>query len=91
MERYPWYFKLTKTLDVYFRFVKKISTIIHCKSTSDKTKMAALRMLLITSEEELIQVERDILTEQLCLLEEEVLECQMKVQAGPIKCVLFLN
>ncbi len=91
MERFPWHEKFMKTIDVYYRAMKQISTIVGSRKTSEKSKIAVLRMFLITIEEEMLQVERDMLEQQFTFLDEELSESQEKFHAGPVKCILFLN
>jgi hypothetical protein len=91
MEKFPWHQKFMTTIDVYYRVLKRISTIVGSRKISDKSKIAELRMFLIKIEDDLLTCERDILEQQFTFLDEELHESQEKYQAGPIKCVLFLN
>ena len=91
MEKFPWYQKFMATIDIYYRAVKRISTIVGSRKISDKTKIAELRMFLIHIEEDMLQLERGILDQQFSFLEEELNESQEKFNAGPVRCILFLN
>lgn len=90
MENYPWYKKLFESLNCYYAWTKKVATALN-SDCSDKAIVVQLRMILIDTEECLLNVERIILSEQLALVEEDVIECQEKFQAGSIRCNLFLN
>lgn len=91
MERFDWHTKLMKTIDVYYRSMKRITTIVGSRKTSDESKICALRLLLVNIEEYMLQVERDMLEQQFTFLDEELNESQEKFHAGPVKCILFLN
>lgn len=91
MEQYNFYFRLLAPLRIYFRVFKQIISIVHCKETSDKSKVCALRMLLISAEDEINSSEMEVIGQQFNHTEEDVLEAFEKVQAGPVKCHLYLN
>jgi hypothetical protein len=78
-------------LNVYFKVFKKLHSLVHCSETSDKSKLIAIKMMLISMEEDLLEVEREVISMQFNMTEDDVLEAFEKVQAGNVKCNLFLN
>lgn len=47
--------------------------------------------MLTTMEEDLIEAEREVLTQQFPMSEDDVMEAQDKFQAGSVNCNVFLN
>lgn len=88
---YPWYIRLIAPLNIYFKFYKRLCTLVNCKETSDKTKLMSIKMMLTTMEEDLIEAEREVLTQQFPMSEDDVMEAQDKFQAGSVNCNVFLN
>lgn len=78
-------------LNIYFKAVKQISSLVNCSETSSKSKVMALKMLLIGMEEQLCLVEEVVISQQFSHTEEDVQEAMEKFQAGSVKCNLFLN
>lgn len=78
-------------LNIYFKAIKQISSLVNCSETSSKSKVMRLKMLLISLEEDLVDVEREVISQQFSHTEDDVQEAFEKVQAGSVQCNLFLN
>jgi hypothetical protein len=83
--------RLMAPLNIYFTLIKKINSIVNCEVTTDKSKIVLLKMLLIGAEEDIKTAELEVLNQHFNMTEDDVLEAYVKVQAGPVKCHLFLN
>ncbi len=89
--RYPWYMRLMAPLNIYFKVFKTIVSLVNCSETSDKSKIVALKMLLISAEEEITEAETEVINQQFNMTEDDVYEAFEKVQVGPVMCNIFLN
>lgn len=88
---FPWYLRLIAPLNIYFKLFKQIISLVNCTETSDKSKISALKMLLISAEDEINSAEMEVIAQQFNHTEDDVQEAFEKVQAGSVSCNLFLN
>ena len=86
-----WHKRYIGALNIYFKAMKQISSLVNCSETSSKRKVMALKMLLISLEEDLVQAEREVISMQFNMTEDDIQEAMEKFQAGSVKVILFLN
>ena len=86
-----WHRRLFTALKIYLKVTTQISSVVRCKKTVDKTKIIAIKMILIGAEDELLSAEREILSEQFNSTEDDVQAAYEQCYAGSVKCQLFLN
>lgn len=94
MKRYfsfDFYKPLHEALNVYFKVLKRITSIIQCPYTDDQEKLIQLKFLVVSMQEEIESTEMKVIQSNFLITSDDHEEVVEKVSIGPVRCHFYLN
>lgn len=94
MKRYfsfDFYKTLHEAINIYFKVLKRMISIIQCPYTQDRDKLIQLKFLVVSMQDEIESAEAKVIQSNFLITADDHEEVVEKVTIGPVKCNFYLN